>query len=143
MDFIASPLGVLAILAIVAVAAFTFEPAKYVGVWREIAHRYETDRRPSRVTFANEEVAMGITEFTHVDAALDDEGLWILYRGADPRKAPDCVLVPWDCIRFKEEQESRHNFQIRLKRPLEFFVSPALGTALQRRSERMPPGIES
>ena len=138
MDFLATPLGVLVILVIVAVATFAYEPAKYVGIWREIAKRYETDRRPSSIAFSGEDITLGIYEFTRIDAYLDDEGFWMVYRGPDPKKAPECVLIPWDCIRFKEERENRHNFQIRLKDPLEFYVSPGLGTALRRRSQNMP-----
>lgn len=142
MDFLASPFGVMAILGIVAVAAFAYQPAKYVGVWRKVAERYETDRRPSSVAFPDEDVAFGVSEFTRIDAALDDEGFWMLYSGPDPRTAPGCTLIPWDCIRFKADTGSKHNFQIRLKKPLEFFVSPELGSALQRRSMQMPTGIE-
>jgi hypothetical protein len=138
MDFLATPLGVLVILVIVAVATFAYEPAKYVGVWREIAKRYETDRRPSSIAFSGEDITLGIYEFTHIDAFLNDEGFWMVYRGPEPKKAPECVLIPWDCIRFKEEKEERHNFQIRLKDPLEFHVSPELGAALRRRSQNMP-----
>jgi hypothetical protein len=142
LNFLASPIGVLVILVIIAVAAFAFEPAKYVGAWREVAERYETNRRPSSIAFPDESISLGIYEFTHVDAALDDEGFWMMYNGPDPKKAPACVLISWDCIRFKQVQESRHNFQIRLKKPLEFYVSPDLGAALQRRSMPMPAGIE-
>jgi hypothetical protein len=138
MDFLASPLGVLAILAIVAVAAVTFQPAKYVGIWRQVAQHYETERRPSSTQFPGENVSLGLHEFARVDAALDDEGFWMMYSGPDPQKAPACVLIPWDCIRFRRISESRHNFQIRLKDPLEFLVSPELGAALERRSQRMP-----
>ncbi len=138
MDFLASPLGVAVILGIVAIAAFTFEPARYVGAWRELAKRYETLRRPPSVTFLEEAVCLGVQELVHIDAALDDEGFWMMYSGPAPEKAPGCVLVPWDCIRFKQVKGSRHNFQIRLKKPVEFYVSPELGTALQRRSQNMP-----
>ena len=138
MDFLASPIGVAVILGIVAVAAFVFEPARYVGIWREVAQRYETDRRPKSIAFSGEEISLGLNDFSHVDAALDDDGFWMLYNGADPKKAPACVLLPWDCIRFKEEGQSRFNFQIRLKQPLDFFVSHELGAALRRRSQSMP-----
>jgi hypothetical protein len=138
MDFLATPLGVLVILGVVAVAAFKYEPAKYVGVWREIATLYETNRRPPSVTFTAEGVSMGKLEYAYVDAALNDEGFWMMYSGPDPKKAPECVLIPWDCIRFKEEGKSGHNFEIRLKKPLEFHVSPGLGAALRRRSQSMP-----
>jgi hypothetical protein len=143
MDSLASPIGVLIILVIVTIAAFVYEPAKYVGVWREIATRYETDRRPVSVAFPGEDISLGAFEFAHVDAGLDDAGFWMLYNGPAEKKAPDCVLVPWDCIRFKQADEKRYNFQIRLKSPLEFNVSPELGAALQRRSQGMPTQQES
>ena len=138
MDFLISPFGVMIILGIVVVAAVTFQPAKYVGAWREVAERYETERRPSRAAFSNEEVSFGKYGITHIDAALDDEGFWMLYNGPEPKVAPACVLIPWDCIRFKQENEGNHNFQIRLKNPSEFYVSTELGASLQRRSMTMP-----
>ncbi len=142
MDFLASPFGVMAILGIVAVAAVVFQPAKYVGIWQKVAELYATERRPSSTAFPGEDVAFGLYEFTRIDAALDDEGFWMVYNGPDPRKAPPCALVPWDCIRFKDNKGDRYNFQIRLKKPQEFYVSPELGSALQRRSMKMPSGIE-
>jgi hypothetical protein len=142
MDFLASPFGVLLILAVVAIAAFTFQPTKYVGIWQKMAESYETERRPASVAFPDEDVAFGLYEFTKVDAALNDEGFWMVYTGPDPRKAPPCTLIPWDCIRFRADKGSKHNFQIRLKKPVNFFVSPELGRALQRRSMQMPPGVE-
>lgn len=138
MSFLASPLGVFAILAVVAIAAVVFQPARYVGIWREVAKFYETERRPSARQFHNEEISLGLFEFARIDAALDDEGFWMLYGGPDPRKAPRCVLIPWDCIRYKQETDSAHNYQIRLKDPQELLVSPELGAALKRRSQRMP-----
>ncbi len=138
MNFLASPLGVLTILAIVAIAAITFQPARYVGIWREVARFYETERRPSSTPYRDEEISLGLHELARIDAQLDDEGFWIVYSGPDPSKAPPCVLIPWDCIRFKQETESRHNFQVRLKDPQELLVSPELGAALKRRSLRMP-----
>ena len=138
MDFLASPFGVMIILGIVAVAAVTFQPTKYLGAWRQVAEHYETDRRPSNAAFPNEDVSLGKFGVTRVDAALDDEGFWMLYNGPEPKMAPDCVLIPWDCIRFKQENDATHNFQIRLKKPLEFFVSKELGASLQRRSMTMP-----
>lgn len=142
MDFLASPFGVVVILGIVAIAAFVYQPAKYVGVWREVAELYETQRRPASVVFQGEDVALGRLEFTKIDAALNDEGFWMLYSGPGPGRVPSCTLIPWDCIRFRKDKGSKHVFQIRLKKPLELAVSPELGSALQRRSMQMPPGVE-
>ncbi|MDH5621004.1 MAG: hypothetical protein OEY74_02885 [Gammaproteobacteria bacterium] len=138
MSFLASPLGVLLILAVVAIAAITFQPARYVGIWREVAKFYETERRPSSTPYRDEEISLGLHELARIDAQLDDEGFWIVYNGPEPSKAPPCVLIPWDCIRFRQASDSRHHFQIRLKNPQELLVSPELGAALKRRSLRMP-----
>jgi hypothetical protein len=138
MDFLASPLGVIAILSVVVIAAFVYKPAKYVAAWRDVAERYETTRRPMSVTFRGEDISLGRFEMARVDAALNDDGFWMLYDGPETKKAPNCTLIPWDCLRFKEALENRHNFQIRTKKIVELFVSPELGTALQRRTEKMP-----
>lgn len=136
MDFINSPLAVLLILGVVAVAAVAFEPAKFVGAWRELDKLYGTERRPPSLAFRGESIAVGSLNYSRVDAGLDDDGFWIVYAGPDPKKAPDCVLIPWDCVRFRQEKGDRQNFQLRGKKPIELMVSSELGTALQRRSQR-------
>ncbi len=128
------------ILGIVAVAAFAFQPATFTGKWRAMAKRYETQRRPGSVAFRDEDVSFNTHDITRVDAAVHDDGFWMLFNRPDPDQPPACLLIPWDCIRFKEEQDNCHNFQIRLKDPVEFFVSSGLGKALRRRSQRMPTG---
>ena len=141
MDFLATPFGVFLILAVVAAAAFMYTPTKYAGVWLEVAERYETDRRPKAVTFRDEDIALGLFEVTTVDVAADDEGLWMLYTGTAERHAPACTLIPWDCVRFKEDKGTRQVFQIRLNGPVDFLVSPELGEVLKRRAGTMPPGV--
>ncbi len=136
MDFITSPLFVLLILAAVTVAAFSFEPLKFSGSWREIGALYESDRLPTSPTFRNESIELNNDNFAHIDAALDDEGFWMVFPGAGADKAPNCVLIPWDCVRFRQDKVERQNFQIRGKQPIELVVSAELGTAMQRRSER-------
>ena len=101
MDFLASPLGVFLILGLVAVAVFTFEPACYVGVWKEMAKRYETDRKPPSVQFTGEGIFLGLLEVTRIDAGVSDDGFWILDPDPAGKKEPGRVLGPWDRIRFK------------------------------------------
>jgi hypothetical protein len=142
MEFISSPLGVLLILGIVAVAAVAFEPAKFVGDWRELGKRYATDRRPSTVAFPGEKIEVGssvaLPNVTQVDAAIDDDGFWLVYDGPSPGKAPDCIFLPWDCVRYRRDKNGRQNFQLRGRKPIELWVSPELGAAMQRRSLQMP-----
>jgi hypothetical protein len=136
MDFIASPLGVLVILAIVTIAAVSFEPAQFVGAWRELSKLYGTDKRPRSIAFPGESMEVGSFNFTRIDAALDDDGFWLVYTGPNPKKAPECVFLPWDCVRYRQDQYGKQNFQLRGKKPIEMWVSTELGGAMQRRSLR-------
>lgn len=136
MDFIHSPLFVILLLGAITTAAVVFEPARSVGAWREVAERYATDLRPRTIAFSGESVEIGVHNFARISAGLDDDGFWIIYEGPTPRKAPDCVLIPWDCIRFRQDKQGKQNFQIRGKKPIELMVSVELGDAMQRRSDR-------
>jgi hypothetical protein len=136
MDFITSPVFVLLILVAVTIAAFSFEPAKFVGAWREIGALYESERLPTSLTFRDVSIKLGADDFAHIDAALDDEGFWMVFQGTTQGKAANCVLIPWDCVRFRQDKGDKQNFQIRGKNPIELMVSAELGTALQRRSDR-------
>ena len=129
MDFLASPLGVFVILAVVTIAVVFFDPAKFAGAWRELMQRYATDQRPSSVTFPNEVIELGNVKAMPIDVALDDDGLWLIY-------LTQCVFLPWDCVRYRQEKDGRQNFQLRGKDPIELWVSRGLGTAMQRRSMR-------
>jgi hypothetical protein len=142
MNFLASPLGVFLILGLVAVAVFTFEPARYVGVWKEIAKRYETDQQPPSIQFMGEGIFLGAIEVTRIDATVEEEGFWMIYPDPAEKKEPGRFLIPWDCVRFKEEKDTQHVFQIRLNGPVDLFVSNGLGTAMRRKSQEMPPGVE-
>jgi len=129
MDFLASPLGVFVILAIVTAAVFLFDPAKVAGAWRELVQLYATDQRPSSVTFPAEVIELGNVKSMPIDAALDEDGLWLI-------SDAQCLFLPWDCVRFRQEKDGRQNFQLRGKDPIELWVSRGLGTAMQRRSMR-------
>ncbi len=136
MEFFSSPLFVLLILGVVAVAAVSFQPQQLTGAWKEIAQRYRSIERPASVTFREEQVELGVHGLASIDAALDDNGFWILLPAATPDQSGERLLIPWDCIRFRKDGGDRQKFQIRGNRPIDFFVSASLGNALQRRSDR-------
>lgn len=136
MDFISSPLFVLLLLGAVATAAVMFEPSRLRGPWRELAALYQTEQRPAKVTFPAERIEVGLADLALIDAAIDDQGFWLLATGPEPRTAPDCLLVPWDCVRYRRDKEDRQHFQLRGKDPIDLLVSHELGNALQRRSQR-------
>ena len=136
MDFISSPLFVFLLLGAVATAAVMFEPTRYSGPWRELAALYQTTQRPANISFTAEHIELGVAEIALIDAAIDDSGFWLLATGPEPRNVPDCLLVPWDCVRYRRNKQDRQHFQLRGKDPIDLLVSHALGDALQRRSQR-------
>tara|TARA_R110002096_G_scaffold64920_3_gene158052 strand:- start:40611 stop:41045 length:435 start_codon:yes stop_codon:yes gene_type:complete len=136
MDFITSPLFVFLLLGAVATAAVMFEPARYSGPWRELAALYQTAQRPANINFKAEHIELGVAKLAVVDAAIDDNGFWLLATGPESRNVPDCLLVPWDCVRYRRDKQDRQHFQLRGKDPIDLLVSHELGNALQRRSQR-------
>lgn len=136
MDFIASPLGVLAILAIVMIAALTFQPQELVGQWREILKLYGTERVPTSISFGEESIELGFHNFTTVDVSLNDEVLSLIHRSKVPKGGITVASIPWDCVRYRQTKIDRQNFQLRGKEPIELWVASELGDAMQRRSLR-------
>ena len=136
MDFITSPLFVFLLLGVVATAAVMFEPSGLTGEWRELAKRYATQRRPASIAFPSEHVELGLLGLSQIDAALDDEGFWIVTNGTGAGKVSAYLLIPWDCVRFRQDKQEKQYFQLRGKDPINFMVSRELGNALQRRCER-------
>lgn len=136
MDFLASPLGVFVILAIVTLAVIFFDPAKVASAWRELVARYATDQRPASIGFPNEVVSLANVKSMRIDVTLDEDGLWLLHPAQTPGQLVECVFLPWDCVRYRQEADNRQNFQLRGRDPIELWVSRELGTAMQRRSLR-------
>lgn len=136
MDFIASPLGVFAILAIVVIAAMTFQPQELTGAWREVLKLYGSKHEPASISFDDETIELGFHNFTTVDVSLDDEALSIVHRSKDPKGGITVASIPWDCVRYRQKKSDRQNFQVRGKDPIELWVATELGEAMQRRSLR-------
>lgn len=136
MDFLASPLGVFVILAVVTLAVIFLDPAKLSGAWRELVALYATDQRPASIGFPNEVVELANVKSIRIDVALDADGLWLVHPAQSPGQMVQCLFLPWDCVRYRQERDNRQNFQLRGRDPVELWVSRELGTAMQRRSLR-------
>ena len=146
MDLIQSPIGVLIILGLVAIAALSYVPPGFLGNYKRLAERYETDRRPGSISFPGTHVMIGrlfggprffadnVGEFARFDIALDSDGFWLLYDGPMPKKAPDCMLVPWNKIVFKREKRGTYYFDVEASDPVEISVSTKLGSAIKDKS---------
>ena len=136
MQFFSSPLFVLLLLAAVAIAAVSFQPQQISGAWREVADRYGSSAHPASITFRDEQVELGSHGLASINAALQDDGFWLVLPAANPQQSEQRLLIPWDCIRFRKDGGEHQKFQIRGKRPIDFIVSASLGNALQRRADR-------
>ena len=145
MDFIQTPIGVLIILALVAITAVSYIPPTFLGNYKRLAERYQTESRPRSVQFPGEHIMVGrmfggsrilafrFAEFARFDVAIDDDGLWLVYDGPNPKKAPDCMFIPWSEISFKKDMQRFVSFGLAASEPVEIAVAVELGRAIQRR----------
>ena len=136
---------VFSVIALVIFAAVIYVPAGFMGNFKLLADRYETHRRPSSIAFPAQRIMVGrlwggprlfadnMGEFARFDIAVDDDGLWLLYDGPSPKKAADCMLVPWNKLSPRKESASRMFFDIDAGDAVEITVDRALGEAISRR----------
>lgn len=132
-------------LTVVTLAALAYVPTKFLGNYKRLADRYETDRRPGSIAFSRQHIMIGrlfggprffadnVGEFARFDFAFDEEGLWLLYDGPKPKKAPNCMLVPWRRITLKKDKGHLVFFDIEADDPVEISVGSALGQEIKRR----------
>lgn len=145
MDGVHPALLVFSVLGLVAIAAVSYVPANFLGNYRRLAERFETNCRPKSITFPGEYIMVGrlirgpyffaksFGDFARFDVTIDDEGLWFLYDGPLPSKAPDCMLVPWDRVKLKNNRGHIYFFDIEASDPVEISVAATLGEAICRR----------
>ena len=150
MEILHTPFGVFVILGIVTVAAVSFEPSGYLGNWRQLADRYKTNRRLARILFKGQHIFVGrlmggprffadnVGEYARFDVDISKEGLWLHYGGPEPKKAPDQMLIPWDCIEFEKKVDATFYFEVAADDPVEISVRGDLAAAIQGHVE-MPP----
>jgi hypothetical protein len=131
MDFASEIFIVILILGFVVFAAFSFQPGGYQGNWKKLAERYETQRRPVSTNFPGEVIES--SGYAHFDVAVDSDGLWLLYDGPLPRKAPECMLLPWNQIRFRGQTKKAYVFSVGAEKPLPLLSESELGAAVARR----------
>ncbi|MCH9694436.1 MAG: hypothetical protein K0U72_08000 [Gammaproteobacteria bacterium] len=131
MDFASEQFIVIVILGFVVFAAFSFRPSGYQGNWKKLAQRFETQRRPVSSNFPGEVIESA--GYAHFDVAVDSEGLWLLYDGPQPPKAPACMLVPWGQIAYRGKSAKAYVFSIGPDKPIPLLSESELGAAVARR----------
>lgn len=137
---------VLIIIAGVAIAAVLFSPTGYMGQWRNLANSFETSRRPLQASFRNVAVQFGhgfsaimtpwkrhMAEYARFDVEIDDDGLWLMYDGPEPKKAPPTMLIPFSRIHHKSQRRKWHYFEVFADQVVPMSLDHELGGALKRR----------
>lgn len=109
---------VFAILLVVVVAAMSFDPGSPYDTWMKLVERYQTERRPSAIQFTNQRLMFGpkrvkrLNDFARFDTAIDDFGLWIIYRNNDQEDLPSALKIPGTHVRYEAHHGQQYLFQI-------------------------------
>lgn len=141
MDYLGPTLIVFAILLVVAVAAFAFEPAKPLEAWLKLAERYQTARRPSERQFTDQTLLFGLkrlnrlNEFARFDATIDDFGLWIVYGNNEQDDVPSALKVPGTHVRFLARQGRQYLFELYAEPPMRMAAYGEFGEQLMQRCQ--------
>ena len=143
MEYLTEAFIAIAIIAVVAVAAVSFEPANPLAPWLKLADRYGTDRRPSQRTFTDVSVLFGsarraprpVTDFGHFDIALDDFGLWLIYKGPLPDDCPAGIKIPGTHVRFVQQKGGQYQFDLFAEPPVRIAVSGEAGVTIQQKCQ--------
>ena len=131
MDFASEQFIVILILGFVVFAAISFQPGGYQGNWKLLADRFETERRPVATNFPGEVIES--SGYAHFNVSVDNEGLWLLYDGPRPRKAPACMLLPWNQITNCGQTSKAYAFSVAAEKPVPLVSESELGAAIARR----------
>ena len=84
-----------------------------------------------------------LAEYARFDAEIDDEGLWLMYDGPEPRKAPPVMLIPFSRIEYCGQSRRWHAFNVQADQVVPMSLDHEMGNALKRRlvgdKEEPPP----
>jgi len=133
---------VFAILLVVTIAAFSFEPAKPFADWLRLAERYATERRPSETQYTNLNILFGghrgrlkrLNDFVTFDATIDDFGLWIVCKGVDDEQFVPVIKVPGTHVRALGQHGKNYMFDLYAEPPVRISVQGDFGAALSGRT---------
>lgn len=143
MEHMGSAFIALAVILVVALAAFSFEPANPLEPWLRLVQSYGTGRQPSQVSFVDQEVTFsgkrgGLKKLSiaaKFDAAIDDFGFWLTYKGPLPDNCPDTIKIPGTHVRFITQAGKEHVFELYAEPPVTVGVRGDLGDLLMQRCQ--------
>jgi len=146
MEYMGSALIALAVLLVVVIAAFSFEPANPLEPWLRLVRAYAAGGRAPQVSFADQDVQFGakrgglknLAIAAKFDAAIDDFGLWLTYKGPLPEDCPATVKVPGTHIRFVSNGSRQQVFEVFASPPIKIGLRGELADELQQRCSQRP-----
>ena len=136
MDLLYTPVGVLLILAVVALAAFKFQPSQYPGKWQLLVDWFGATSQPVNISHPEEPVEVSGPLMCNV--TLEPDGMWLQQANADGF----VLFIPWP--HFKLKRQSANSYQFSLKKDaatrkiIDMTVLPELGAAMVRRIPERP-----
>lgn len=141
MEYMGSALIALAVVLVVAIAAFSFEPANPLEPWLRLVPSYGTPRQPSQVSFTDQEVQFGgkrgglknLAIAAKFDATVDEFGFWLTYKGPLPEDCPDTLKVPGTHVRYVARVGRQQVFELFASPPVTIGLSGELSDVLMRR----------
>jgi hypothetical protein len=141
MEFLSEILIVGAILAVVAVAAVSFEPANPLEPWLRLAQRYSAGQQPGSLSFPDQDILFGsgrsrlksMAIAAKFDAEIDDFGLWIIYKGPLPEEVVSSVRIPGTHVRFGGQHGQHYLFELYAEPPVKMGLRGELGEKLMQR----------
>lgn len=143
MAYLTQAFIAIAVIAVVAIAAVSFEPANPLAPWKKLVGRYATDRRPSQRTFTDVSILFGatrgalkpLTDFGGLDVALDDFGLWLIYKGPLPDDCAAGIKVPGTHVRFVQQKGDQYLFDLFAEPPVRISVPGEAGATIQQKCQ--------
>lgn len=143
MEHMGSALIALAILLVVAIAAFSFEPSNPLEPWFRLVQTYAAQRQPSQVSFVDQDVRFGgkrgglksLSIAAKFDATIDDFGFWLTYKGPLPEDCAETIKIPGTHVRFVTQSKDLHAFELFAQPPVTIGVRGELGEQLMQRCQ--------
>jgi len=133
----------LAILGIVlaAVIAIRYEPRRKLAGWAVLSEAFATNDRPRSFRFLSRRLFFSpivsrfvwprifAGEYGTFDVETDARGIWMLYRGPEPKKCADCLLIPWASISRASRAGDKISLELEARWRMWVELPPDLGAA--------------
>lgn len=143
MEYMGEAFIALAVLLVVVVAAFSYQPANPLESWLRLAQSYGTGRQPSQVSFPGQDVLFGarrgglkkLSIAAEFDATVDDFGFWLTYKGPLPEDAAETIKIPGTHVRFMLQNGDQYVFELFAEPPVTVAIKGEFGAALKERCQ--------